>query len=83
MYAYVNNHIFQTQPKYYEQYGIRKFGYWIDDVKKKPHQELNELMMAGIGKRILKRFNRESYPATLFVIFCTGGIDFVGGYSYY
>ena len=40
-------------------------------------------MMSGMAKKILKTFNKESCPATLFVIFCTGGIDFVGGYSYY
>jgi hypothetical protein len=63
--------------------GIRKFGYWIQDVKKKPNQELNELFMSGMAKNLLKTFNKVSFPATLFIIFCTGGIDFVGGYSYY
>lgn len=26
---------------------------------------------------------RHDIPMQLFVIFCTGGIDFVGGYTYY
>jgi hypothetical protein len=39
--------------------------------------------MAGSSKGLLKAFNRLSIPTTLFVIFCPGGIDFVGGYSYY
>ena len=83
IHAYVNNHIHKTQPNYYEQYGIRKFGYWLQDVKKKPHQELHELMMSGMGKKLIKTFNKQSIPCALFVIFSTGGIDFVGGYAYY
>jgi len=31
----------------------------------------------------MKTFNKVDIPCQLFVIFCTGGIDFVGGYSYY
>ena len=39
--------------------------------------------MSGASKNLIKTFNKHDFPATLFVIFCTGGIDFVGGYSYY
>lgn len=39
--------------------------------------------MAGTAKNLLKTFNKHDFPATMFVIFCTGGIDFVGGYAYY
>lgn len=31
----------------------------------------------------MKTFNKRALPASLFVIFTSGGIDFVGGYSYY
>ena len=51
--------------------------------KMKPNQELDELMMAGMAKGLMKAFNKSTIPATLFVIFTSGGIDFVGGYSYY
>ena len=38
VFGYVNNFLFKSQnEKYYENYGIRKFGWWIQDVKKKPH----------------------------------------------
>lgn len=39
--------------------------------------------MAGPAKNYIKTFNKFDFPVTLFLIFCTGGIDFVGGYSYY
>lgn len=55
----------------------------MQDVKKKANQELDELFMAGSAKNLMKSFNRSEIPTTLFVIFCTGGVDFVGGYSYY
>ena len=32
---------------------------------------------------MLKSFNYHEIPATLLVIFCPGGLDFVGGYTYY
>jgi len=38
---------------------------------------------AGSAEKLMKTFNHYDFPATLFVIFCPGGIDFVGGYSYY
>lgn len=48
IFAYVSNSLYDaTNKKYYDIYGIRKFGYWIEDVKKKPHQELDELMGGG------------------------------------
>lgn len=83
IFAYVNSHIYKNNPKYYETYGIRKFGYWIQEVKKKPNQELDELFMSGMSKNLMRTFNKQNFPATLFLIFCTGGIDFVGGYTYY
>jgi hypothetical protein len=83
VFGYVNKHLYKSNPNYYENHGIRKFGYWIQDVKKKANQELDELMMAGPAKNYIKTFNKIDVPATLFVIFCTGGIDFVGGFSYY
>lgn len=40
-------------------------------------------MMAGQAKFLIRLFNKAQLPASLFVIFTPGGIDFVGGYSYY
>ena len=40
-------------------------------------------MMAGQAKGLMKSFNKKGINASLFVIFTSGGIDFVGGYSYY
>lgn len=47
IFAYVSSSIYKANPKYYDAYGIRKFGYWLTDIKKKPNQELDELMMGG------------------------------------
>lgn len=49
----------------------------------KEDQELDELMMSGSAKSLIRLFNKAQVPAHLFVIFTSGGIDFVGGYSYY
>jgi len=38
---------------------------------------------AGSAKGLMKAFNKLPIPATLFVIFTPGGIDFVGGYTFY
>jgi hypothetical protein len=51
--------------------------------KKKNHLELDELMGAGLAKGLIKAFNKKDVKASLFVIFTPGGIDFVGGYSFY
>lgn len=61
---------------------MRKFGYWLEGAKRRPHQELSELAGAGWAGRLLKAFNFVEMPAVLLTIFCTGGIDFVGGYVY-
>ncbi len=87
----MSNSIYQANPKYYEVYGIRKFGYWLQENlrqenlegKKKSHKELDELMGAGLAKGLIKTFNKKNINASMFVIFTPGGIDFVGGYSYY
>jgi hypothetical protein len=85
VFAYVNNYFYKTEDgkNYYESNGMRKFGYWIEDVKKRPHQEMRELMGAGSADRLMKAFNRMDLNAVLFVIFTTGGIDFVGGFTLY
>ena len=92
IFGYVSDSIYQANPKYYEAYGIRKFGYWLNENlrqenllggKKKNHLELDELLGAGLAKGLMKAFNKKGINATLFVIFTPGGIDFVGGYSYY
>ena len=44
---------------------------------------MNELAGAGWGKRLLKSFNKTDMRVCLYTIFCTGGVDFVGGFSYY
>ena len=73
----------RTNRKYYEQYGITKFGLWLGEFKQKPHQELNELFFSGLSKPLMKCFNRQEIPTSLFVIFNAGAVDFVGGYTYY
>ena len=40
-------------------------------------------MGAGLAKGLIKAFNKKDVKASLFVIFTPGGIDFVGGYSFY
>ncbi len=87
----MSNAIFKENPKYYEVYGIRKFGYWLQENlrqeeltgKKKHHMELDELMGSGLAKGLIKTFNKKGVKASLFLIFTPGGIDFVGGYTYY
>lgn len=37
VFAYCNNFMFKSNREYYNQNGIRKFGYWIQDVKRRPH----------------------------------------------
>ena len=84
IFAYCNNFLLlKSNRAYYNQCKIRKFGYWIDDVKRRPHQELAELSASGWAARLMKSFNRMDKPAVMFCIFCTGGVDFVGGYSYF
>ena len=82
--------VYQATPNFYEVNGVRKFGYWVaENLKKedlsthKAHPELDELMSAGLGHKLIKIFNKNEVKASLFVIFTPGGIDFVGGYSYY
>jgi hypothetical protein len=71
VFAYLNNYFYHTpQGKtWYKDNGIQKFGNWIDEIKKKPHQELRGLMGAGAADRLLRAFNRVDIPAVLFVIF--------------
>jgi hypothetical protein len=38
---------------------------------------------AGAASKLIKSFNFLDIPATLYIIFTSGGIDFVGGYTYY
>ena len=63
--------------------GIKQFGYWLEDVKIKPHQELNELNTECWAGRLLKEFNKIELPCSLFTVFSTGGVDFVGGFVLY
>ena len=87
----MSNAIYKEIPNYYEVYGIRKFGYWLQEnlrqedlvAKKKHHMELDELMGAGLAKGLIKTFNKKGVKASLFLIFTPGGIDFVGGYTFY
>jgi len=83
VFAYCNNFMFKANRNYYSENGIRKFGYWVQDVKKRPHQEMKELAGAGWADRLMKSFNRIEKPVIMFTIFCPGGVDFVGGYNYY
>merc|ERR1719263_754430 len=87
VFAYVNNNLHKSSlaagKSYYETYNIRKFGYWLGADKKKAHQELEELAFAGAAKGILKAMNRVEIPTQLFLVFTPGGVDFVGGYTFY
>lgn len=47
------------------------------------HQELYEMMGGGAASKLLKLFNRIDVPCSLFVQFTPGGVDFVGGFTYY
>lgn len=40
-------------------------------------------MGGGQAKALIKTCNKKGIPATLFIIFTSGGIDFVGGFSFY
>lgn len=40
-------------------------------------------MGAGASKKLIKTLNFYDIEAQLFVIFTTGGVDFVGGYTFY
>ena len=48
LFSYVSNSLYkscqESGKSFYEQHGIRKFGYWLGDSKKTTHQELEELM---------------------------------------
>ena len=84
VFGYANNFLFKKNDrKFYEKYQIQKFGYWLANDKKKGHQELDELAFSGMSRSFMRCFNRQDIEASLFVIFCPGGVDFVGGYSYY
>ena len=39
--------------------------------------------MAGGAKGILRAMNRTTIPTQLFLVFTPGGVDFVGGYTFY
>jgi len=80
VFGYLSTNQLKADPKIYETQGLTKFGFWINDSKKKAHQELDELMGGG-GIGIFKSFNRSDVPVGLYIIFCSGGIDFVGGYT--
>jgi len=83
VFAYCNNFLYKSTSDFYKQNGIRKFGYWIQETKTEAHMELRELEGAGWAARLMKSFNRMDKPAAIFTIFCTGDIDFVGGYVFY
>ena len=86
VFSYCNNYLYNKykdgDASYYSKFGVKKFGDWISEKKIKPHQELKGLMGGG-GSRYIKIFNTVDVPCSLFVIFTPGGIDFVGGYTFY
>ena len=83
IFAYCNDALLKTQPEYYKNNGIRKFGWWIEEVKKRPLQELSQMIGEGWASRLFKAFNKTSIQTSMFVIFTPSRIDFVGGYVYY
>ena len=89
VWTYVNNALYKKyingpeKKSYYDTHQIKKFGNWLGDAKKKPHQELKELAFAGAIDKLMKDFNRIDIPVQAFLIFTPGGLDFTGGYTYY
>lgn len=83
IFAFVNQQVLKSQPDYYNSNGIKQFGNWLQDAKKKDLQELDELMMAGAAKQLVKLFDKEAVPVYLYLIFTPGAIDFVGGFCFY
>jgi hypothetical protein len=88
IYAYVNdflhNSLLESKGKsFYELYNVRKFGWWIEGDKKKAHQELTEAAGGGVARKLLMGLNKVNIPTQLYFIFTSGGVDFVGGYTYY
>ena len=41
------------------------------------------MSFAGAAKGLMKAFNKHPIPTSLYVIFTPGGVDFVGGFTYY
>ena len=37
VFAYCNNFLWKQDPEWYNKNGIRKFGWWVEEVKKRPH----------------------------------------------
>jgi len=85
--GYVNNFQYKQSlsggQSYYDAHQIQKFGHWLGDMKKKPFQEMQELLGSGAAGKLMKALNRMEIPAQLFVIFTPGGHDFVGGFTFY
>lgn len=52
-------------------------------MKKGPHQELKEVSGGGVARKLMMGLNKVNIPAQLYFIFTSGGVDFVGGYTYY
>lgn len=68
---------------FYDANQIRKYGWWLGKDKRKPYQELSEMMGAGASAKLMKAFNKVDVPVQLYIIFTPGSVDFVGGYTYY
>ena len=41
------------------------------------------MMGTGASKKLMKAFNMAPIPVSMYIIFTPGGVDFVGGYTYY
>ena len=48
---------------FYELYNIKKFGFWLGDEKKRPHQELTESVGGGAARKLLMGLNKVDIPA--------------------
>jgi hypothetical protein len=79
VFAFCNE--FLEKNDFYAKTGLRKYGWWID--KKKPYQELKELGQGGWSARLFRAFNKVEMPCSMFLVFCQGGVDFVGGFVMY
>ena len=80
VFALANKHL--EEKNYYEKNGIRKYAWWIEQ-ETKPYQKIKELGPGGWAARLYKGLHRLDMPVAVFVIFCQGGVDFVGGFVFH
>jgi len=82
LFAYCNKHL--ESQGFYEKQGIRKFGWWFEEKHKTKYcHELRDMVQAGWAPRLFKTLCKLDMPVGIFLVFCQGGVDFIGGYTMY